>query len=80
MFKYKIDVLETLKAAGYSSYKLGHKAGDKPAIFGQSVIQKFRNGEKLPSWDELDKICSMLRCQPWDVVEYVPNDAQNDTI
>lgn len=71
MFKYKIDVLNALKKAGYSTYRLGKKDENGRAVFGQSVMQKFRKQEKLPSWEELDRICSMLNCSPWDVIEYV---------
>lgn len=59
-----LDVLGLLKAAGYSAYKLRQNG-----IMGERSIQKLRDGG-LPSWGELDKICHLLRCQPWDLIEY----------
>lgn len=68
MLKYKIDVLQALKEAGYSAYKL-----DKSGIFGGSTIQKFRNGE-IVSAENLDKLCKLLKCQPADILEYIEED------
>ncbi|MCM1166483.1 MAG: helix-turn-helix transcriptional regulator [Lachnospiraceae bacterium] len=70
--RYKIDVLAALKSAGYSSYKLR-----KEKLFGESTIQKIRNGEILNA-DNLSIICKLLHCQPGDLMEYV-EDAPGDT-
>lgn len=74
VFKYKIDVMAALKAAGFSSYRLAQVGDDGKMIFGQAAMQKFRKGEKLPSWDELGKLCALLGCGPWDIVEYIPEN------
>lgn len=66
MIRYKIDVLEALRKAGYSSYRIR-----QGKLLGESTLQKLRNG-KLLSWHELDKICGLLNCEPWDLIEYVP--------
>lgn len=67
MIRVKVNILEQLKAKGYSAYKLGRR-GDR--LLGEAVIQKLReNG--LPSWHEMDVICGLLGCQPGDLVEYV---------
>lgn len=66
--KYKIDVLETLKANGYSSYKLRQEK-----IFGQAVIQQFRNGE-IVSTACLEKLCVLLNCQPGDILAYTSDE------
>ena len=63
--KYKIDVIEALKAKGYTTYKLR-----KDKILSEGTIQKFRNGEMI-SWDKFDKLCGLLECQPADLIEYV---------
>ena len=42
MLKYKIDVIETLKEAGYNSTNIL-----KNGIISQSAMQKFRNGEMV---------------------------------
>lgn len=62
--KYKIDVLATLKDAGYSTYKLR-----KEKLLGESVLQQIR--ENVPvSWANLGRICELLNCQPGDILEY----------
>lgn len=65
MIVYKIDVLETLKEAGYSSYRLR-----KEKIMGESMMQKIRSGE-LMSWEALSRVCDLLNCQPGDILEYI---------
>ena len=68
MIRYKIDIMETLKEKGYSSYKLR-----KDKIFGEATIQKFRNKEYI-NFDNLEKLCFLLECQPSDIIEYVKED------
>ena len=63
--KYKIDVLSSLKKAGYSTYKLR-----KEKILAESVIQQIRNDE-LVSYKNLSVICSLLNCQVGDIIENV---------
>ena len=65
LIRYKIDVLEALKAVGYSSYRLRQ---DK--IIGESMLQKIRRGEMM-SWETLSKVCMLLNCQPGDILEYI---------
>ena len=65
MIRYKIDIMESLKEKGYSSYKLR-----KDKIFGEATIQKFRNKEYI-NFDNLEKLCFLLECQPSDIIEYV---------
>ena len=67
--RYKIDVLAELKKNGYSSAKIREEK-----LIGQSYLQQLRHGE-LVSWKTLDVICSLLKCQPGDLLEYV-EDAQ----
>ena len=63
--RYKVDVLAELKKKGYTSTKIRE---DK--LIGQSYLQQLRHGE-LVSWKTLDTICSLLECQPGDLIEYV---------
>lgn len=62
--KYKKDILGALKESGYSTYRLRNEK-----LFGESVIQQLRKGE-LVSWANIDRICSLLNCQPGDILEY----------
>ena len=66
--KYKINILEQLKDKGYSSTRLREEK-----IFGQSYLQQRRHGE-LVSWKTLDKICTLLDCQPGDLLEYTKEE------
>lgn len=68
MLRYKIDILESLKQKGYTSYRLR-----KDKLIGEAQIQKIRIGE-LVSKDTLNTICKLLECQPGDILEYIPDD------
>ena len=63
--RYKVNVLEKLKAAGYSQTRIRNEK-----LLGMSVVSKIRAGG-LPSWHELDVICRLLKIQPGDIIEYV---------
>ena len=62
--KYKCDILETLKAAGYSTYRIR-----KERLLAESTVQAFRRGE-LVSLDNIGRICELLDCQPGDIFCY----------
>ena len=63
---FKIDILEALKQKGYTTDTLR-----KDNILSQSTIQKLREGKGL-SWDNIERLCSLLECQPADILEYTP--------
>ena len=63
--QFKIDVLEALKAKGYTTYILR-----KENILSQSTLQKLREGKGL-SWETIERRCGLLECQPGDLMEYV---------
>lgn len=67
---YKFDVLEALKAAGYTTYKLRQER-----ILGERVIQQLRSGE-IVSWKTIDTLCVLLNCQPGDIVEHLEGGEQ----
>ena len=64
--KYKIDVIEALKNAGYSTYRIR-----KEKIFGEKTVQDFRNEKVVFSADCIDKLCQLLNMQVGDIIEYV---------
>ncbi len=68
--KYKINVLEELKQAGFTTYKLRQEK-----LFSESTIQKFRNGE-IVSHENLAIICKLLNLQPGDIIEYAPEESE----
>ena len=63
--KYKVDIMEKLKAAGYSSYRIR-----KDKLLGEATVQKLRTGEAV-SWENISKICELLQCQPGDLLEHI---------
>ena len=69
MIQYKIDVLQTLKAAGYSSYRL-----QKEKLLADSTLQKLRNGQTSITVENLNTICELLHCQPGDILQWSPDE------
>lgn len=67
MIVYK-NILEKLKAAGYTTYRLRTEK-----IISQSVLTRIRNGESL-SVDTLNKICTILNCDVSDIMEIRPDN------
>ena len=68
MLVYKIDVLETLKEAGYNTGKLR-----KEKLLGENAIQALRKNEMV-GIKALDKICTILDIQPGNVIKYVEEE------
>lgn len=71
MLKYKIDVLQELKRAGYTTTRIR-----KEKILSESTLTRLREGKTTISCDSIGVICSMLRCQPGDVLENVITDEE----
>lgn len=70
MIYFKCDVLFTLKNKGYTSYKLINKK-----ILPAGTITKIRNNEAVKlSLATIDKICTLLDCQPGDILEWMPDE------
>ena len=70
--RYKIDVLAELKKKGYSSTRIREEK-----LIGQSYLQQLRHGE-LVSWKAIDVICSLLDCQPGDLIEHVNETSKQE--
>jgi putative transcriptional regulator len=61
---YKKNVLQALKEKGYNTTRLR-----KEKLIAESTIQQLREN-KLVSWANIDRICTLLNCQPGDVLEH----------
>ena len=70
---YKFDVLEKLKEAGYSTYRIR-----KDNLLAQGTMHSLRNKQPI-SWDSITAICKLLNCQPGDIMEYVENNEESAT-
>lgn len=66
--KYKIEPLAALKANGYNTTRLRREQ-----LLSESTIQKLREGKGV-SWDNIDRLCSFLNCQPGDLIEHIPDE------
>ncbi len=62
--KYKIDVLAALKEAGYNTGKIRNEK-----LFSESTLQSLRQQDAI-NFDNLGRLCKLLRCQPGDILEY----------
>lgn len=69
MVRYKMDVLEALKKKGYTTTLIRKKK-----ILAESTLTRLREGKTSISCDSIGVICSMLRCQPSDIIENVITD------
>lgn len=67
---YKFDILAALKDRGFTTYKIR-----KDKLLAESTVQALRRGE-LISLENIARICSMLECQPGDILEYVEQDKE----
>ena len=65
MLVYKIDVLESLKEAGYTTTRLR-----KEKLLNESAIQYLREGKPVGA-KALDDICRLLDMQPGNIIKYV---------
>lgn len=65
MIRYKRDIIKMMAEKGVTTYIIR-----KNKILTESQLQQLRDG-KLVTQDTLDKICTILDCQPGFLLEYV---------
>ena len=63
--QFKVDVLAALKEKGITTYQIR-----KEKLLSESTVQKLRAGIGV-SWENLETLCRLLDCQPFDLIEYV---------
>ena len=63
--QFKVDVLAALKEKGITTYQIR-----KEKLLSESTVQKLRAGLGV-SWENLETLCRLLECQPYDLIEYV---------
>ena len=64
-FQYKENIMDKLKEKGYSSTRLR-----KEKLLGESYMSQIRRGDMI-SWAALDTVCTLLDCQPGDIIEHI---------
>ena len=57
---------------GITSYTL-----KKENIIGQATFKKIKEGGDIDT-RTIAKLCELLDCQPGDILEYIPDQQQND--
>lgn len=72
--QFKVNILEALKEKGYTTYKLR-----KDNILSQSTLQKLREGKGL-AWENIERLCALLDCQPGDLLEYKNNAQERENL
>ena len=63
--------MQALKEKGYTSYKLRQSK-----LLAETTMTKLRNNNTKITLENLNTICTLLQCQPGDILEYVPNDEE----
>lgn len=63
-FQYKVNIMDKLKEQGYSSTRLRREK-----LLGESYMSQLRRGDMV-SWATLDTICTLLNCQPGDLIQH----------
>ena len=64
---YKVEILEKLKEKGYNTGRLRREK-----IIGENTIQGLRQG-KILSAHALDTVCTVLKCQPGQLIGWKPD-------
>lgn len=73
MFFYKIDIIDALKNAGYTTYKIRNSK-----LLSEGTLQKFRKKDTNLNLDTINTVCLLLNCSPSDLLGYVPDDQKKD--
>ena len=66
--QFKVDVLAALKEKGITTYQIR-----KEKLLSESTVQKLRAGIGV-SWENIETLCRLLDCQPFDLIEYVKDE------
>lgn len=67
-FKYD-KLFELLKERGITTYKIR-----KDNLISQAALTKMKNGEGNIDTRTLERLCSFLKCQPGDIMEFVEDE------
>ncbi|MGL6200595.1 MAG: helix-turn-helix domain-containing protein [Lachnospiraceae bacterium] len=68
MIKYD-KLFELLKKRGYTTYKIRQEK-----LIGQGTLTNLKNGTGGLDAKTINKLCCVLKCQPGDLMEYVPDN------
>ena len=71
-FKYD-KLFALLQERGITSYRIR-----KDNIISQAALTKMKNGDGNIDTRTLERLCSVLKCQPGDIMEYVEDEETED--
>ena len=63
-------LMALLKEKGYKTYKIR-----KDKLIGQGTLTALKNGTGGLDSKTISRLCKVLECQPGDIMEYVPDEA-----
>lgn len=72
MLKYKINVIESLKEAGYNTSRIRNEG-----LLSEATLQYLRKGKPVGNI-ALDEICRLLKKQPGDIYEFVDSKIDSE--
>lgn len=72
MIKYKTDLINALKKAGYNTNYIR-----KNKLLSESTMTKLRNNDTTITLNNVDVICNLLSCQPGDIIEHIPDSGEH---
>lgn len=67
-FKYD-KLFQLLKERGITTYKIR-----KDNLISQAALTKMKSGEGNIDTRTLERLCSFLKCQPGDIMEFVEDE------
>lgn len=73
MIRMKIDIIQELKKAGYNTGDIRRKK-----LLSENTLQQIREG-KTPGIKSLNVICELLKRQPGQILEWIPDKSQEKT-
>ena len=66
--RYKYNMLDRLKEAGFTTYKIRAEH-----LLSESTVQKLRAGQGV-GWENIETLCKLLGLQPGDFLEFEPDE------
>lgn len=72
MIRYKRNIIDMMAKKGITTYIIR-----KNKLFTEGQLQQLRS-DRLVTQDTLDKLCTILECQPGYLLEYLPDEKTKD--
>ncbi|MEK4432006.1 helix-turn-helix transcriptional regulator [Paenibacillus sp. FSL M7-0802] len=76
MIRFTLE--EMLKKREMSMYALSKNSGIRPNTISQWVTSEGADVKSI-TIETLDRVCSVLDCQPGDLIKYIPQNAKEST-